>query len=48
MAHTIAHQVGRFLERQGLLERDAENSYLTGDEADDDPMTQLLGSSITY
>lgn len=48
MAHTIAHRVGRFLERQGLLERDAENSYLTCDEADDDPMTLLLGSSITY
>lgn len=28
MAHTIAHRVGSFLERQGLLERDAENSYL--------------------
>jgi hypothetical protein len=31
LAHTIAHRVGRFLERQGLLERDAENSYLSGD-----------------
>ncbi len=28
LAHTIAHRAGRFLERQGLLERDAENSYL--------------------
>lgn len=26
LAHTTAHRVGRFLERQGLLERDAENS----------------------
>ena len=26
LTHTIAHRVGRFLERQGLLERDAENS----------------------
>lgn len=48
MAHTIAHRVGRFLERQGLLERDAENSYLTSDGENDDPMNQLLGSSITY
>jgi hypothetical protein len=48
VTHTIAHRVGRFLQRQGLLERDAQNSYLTGDETDDDPMTQLLGSSITY
>ena len=48
LAHTIAHRVGRFLERQGLLERDVENSYLSGDAVDDDPMTPLLGHSITY
>ena len=49
MAHIIAHRVGCFLERQRLLERDIENSYLTSEgENDDDPMTQLLGSSITY
>ncbi len=28
--------------------RDAENSYLTGGAEDDEPMNQLLGSSITY
>ena len=48
LTHTIAQLIGRFLERQGLLERDAENSYLTGDTVDDDPMSQLLGHSITY
>ena len=48
LAHTIAHRVGRFLERQGLLERDAENSYLALDAVGDDPMTPLLGHSITY
>jgi hypothetical protein len=48
LAHIIAHRVGCFLQRQGLLERDAENSYLTYDEPDDDPMAQLRGSSITY
>jgi hypothetical protein len=48
LAHTIASRVGRFLERQGLLERDAENSYLASDAVDEDPMTQLLGHSITY
>jgi hypothetical protein len=48
LAHTIAHRVGRFLERQGLLERDAENSYLALDTVGDDPMTPLLGHSITY
>lgn len=48
LAHTIARRVGRFLERQGLLERDMENSYLAPDAVDDDPMTPLLGHSITY
>ncbi|HDO33694.1 MAG TPA: hypothetical protein ENH08_01070 [Chromatiales bacterium] len=48
LAHTIAQRIGRFLERQGLLERDAENSYLASDAVDEDSMTQLLGHSITY
>ena len=48
LAHIIAHRVGRFLERQGLLEQDAENSYLAVDAVDDGPMAQLLGYSITY
>ena len=43
LAHTIARRVGRYLERQGLLVRDAENSYLTSDAVDEDPMSQLLG-----
>jgi len=47
LAHTIAQRVGRFLDRQGLQERDAENSYLAGDAVDDDPMSQLCGHSIT-
>jgi Putative transposase/Transposase zinc-binding domain len=48
LGHTIAHRVGRFLERQGLLERDAENSYLASNAVDDDAMNSLLGHSITY
>ena len=36
------------MERQGLCERDAENSYLVSDTVDEDPMSQLLGHSITY
>ena len=47
-AHTIAHRVGRLQERHGLLQRDAENSFLAGDAVDEDPMDQLLGHSITY
>lgn len=48
LTHTIAHRVGRYLERQGLLERDAENSYLAGDDLEAGAMAQVLGSSITY
>ena len=48
LAHRIAHRVGRFLERQGLLERDAENGYLATDAVNEDPMNTLLGHSITY
>jgi len=36
------------LERQGLLERDAEHSYLALENKDEDPMDQLRGHSITY
>jgi hypothetical protein len=48
LAHAIAQRVGRYLERQGLLERDAENSYLAEYTVDEDPMAQLLGHLITY
>jgi hypothetical protein len=48
LTHTLARRIGRYLERQGLLERDAENSYLIGDGLPEaGPMDQLLGSSIT-
>ncbi len=43
--------MARYLERQGWLVRDAENSYLTADDVDadpDSPINHLLGSSITY
>ncbi len=51
LTHTIAQRVARYLDRQGLLVRDAENSYLSaqGVDADpDSPLNHLLGSSITY
>ena len=51
LTHTIARRVGRYLERQGLLERDTGNIYLTPEAmeaSDEDPSNQLLGSSITY
>jgi ribosomal protein S27E len=44
----MAERIGRFLERQGLLERDIENSHLDLGAVDEDPMHTLLGHSITY
>jgi hypothetical protein len=46
LTQTLAQRIGRYLERQGLLERDAENSYLAGDGLEAGPMDQLLGSSM--
>jgi hypothetical protein len=48
LSHTIAHRLARYLERQGLLEKDIEHSYLMMDSLDEDPMGQLRGHSITY
>jgi hypothetical protein len=48
LAHTMAQRIGRYLERQGLLECDSESNYLAWDTVDEDSMHQLLGRSITY
>lgn len=48
LAHTLSQRIARFLERRGLLERDAENSYLTLEDSDDTLMPQLRGHSIAY
>jgi hypothetical protein len=44
----IASRVGCFLERQGLLERDAESASLCEIDLDDEPMQALPAHSITY
>lgn len=44
----ISQRVAGHLERQGLLVRDDESSYLTLDLQDDDAMHQLQEHSITY
>ena len=47
LTHTIAHRVARYLQSQGLVERDTGNVYLTPEAvnaSDDDPSNQLLGS----
>ena len=43
----VASRVRRFLERQGLLERDAERASLVELGLDDEPMQGLLAHSIT-
>ena len=41
LVDTIVRRVGRLLERRGLLERDAVNSYLAGEAMDEGPMDPL-------
>jgi len=45
---TISQRIARHLEKQGLLTRDDENSYLTMDGLDENVMNKLQGHSITY
>ncbi len=44
----ISQRIARHLEKQGLLTRDDENSYLTMDGLDDNIMNELQSHSITY
>lgn len=46
VAQRIAQEIGRLLEGQGLLERDAQNTDLAGEALDADPMESLLAPSI--
>lgn len=48
LIQTISQRVGAFLEREGLLVRDIENTYLQLQAADDSANSDLLGHSITY
>ncbi|ODB89173.1 transposase [Candidatus Thiodiazotropha endoloripes] len=48
LVHRISHRVAGFLEREGILERDVENSYLNLEDQDEDPMQQVLGCSVSY
>ncbi|MCP4472408.1 MAG: hypothetical protein GY815_17320 [Gammaproteobacteria bacterium] len=47
LVDTISHRVAGFFEREGILERGEENSYLNL-EGDEDPMQQVLGCSVSY
>jgi hypothetical protein len=48
LVHTISHRVVRYLEREGILERDEQSSYLNLEDQDEDSMQQLLGCSVSY
>ena len=48
LLHSISRRVARFLERRGILERDAENGYLTLDGLEEDPLQDLHSHSVTY
>jgi hypothetical protein len=51
LTHKIARRVGRYLERQGLIERDNGSIFLSPEAVDasyEDPTNQLLGSSVSY
>ena len=43
-----SQRIARHLQKQGLLKREDENSYLTMARRDDNAMTELQGPSISY
>jgi len=43
--YTISERTGRYLERQGLLVRDLDNSYLALEPADETGLAEVLCSS---
>jgi hypothetical protein len=48
LMHTIAERVGRFLQRQGLLECEGEQRFLAVEAVAEGTMEPLLAHSITY
>ena len=48
LTQKISERVAKYLERQGLLVRDMDNSYLSDDNLDEDALGQIQGNSITY
>ena len=48
LTHTIAERVGRFLQRQGLLECEGEQRFLAAEAVEEGTMDPLLAHSITY
>jgi hypothetical protein len=48
LVQTIAERIGRMLEKRGLIERDCENAWLSGDAEQAGSLGDLIGHSITY
>ena len=48
LVYTLSHRVFLCLEKRGLLEHDAESTWLTLEQAEDDVLTQLHDHSVTY
>jgi len=48
LVERVAERIGRALERQGLLARDAERSFLELNPGAGGPFDDLIGHSITY
>ena len=48
LVHKLSHRVAGFLEREGILVCDEENSYLNLEDQDGDPMQKVLGCSVSY
>jgi hypothetical protein len=48
LVERIAERIGRALERDGLISRDCENTYLNFDPAEGAPLNDVIGHSITY
>jgi len=48
LLHDISQRVARFLEQRGILGRDEDNSYLTLDGMEEDPLQDIHSHSVTY
>lgn len=48
LVQRIAERIGRMLEKRGLIERDVENAWLSGEMAPARSLDDLIGYSITY
>src|SRR5438046_4451714 len=48
LTHKISLRVAKYLERAGLISRDADNSFFTDEALTNDEMIQHQGNSVNY